>query len=185
MARRVPCHRSVIEVSGDDAGNPTRLLPAQPNATILCSPLAKGAEAGLRVPDQFVPPLHARAEQPRDDERRRRRRRFPELSRRRRDHREAACRAGSNPGWENSTARSTGWSSRDPSKPGGVQVEIAGRLNALLGETAYPNGVRGVWGKVVAEARFGRYSRTQAVEIIDLGLWRGFGAPNEVAELAA
>ena len=29
-------------------------------------------------------------------------------------------------------------------------VEIAGRLNALLGEQAYPNKVRGVWGKVVA-----------------------------------
>ncbi len=41
--------------------------------------------------------------------------------------------------------------SRDPSKPGGVQVEIAGRLKALLGEKAYPNGVRGVWGKMVAE----------------------------------
>ena len=39
---------------------------------------------------------------------------------------------------------------RDPSRPGGVTVEIAGRLNALLGEQAYPNKVRGVWGKVVA-----------------------------------
>lgn len=28
-----------------------------------------------------------------------------------------------------------------------AQVEIAGRLNELLGEKAYPNGVRGVWGK--------------------------------------
>jgi site-specific DNA recombinase len=36
---------------------------------------------------------------------------------------------------------------RDPSRPGGVAVEIAGRLNALLGEGAYPNGV---WGKMVA-----------------------------------
>jgi site-specific DNA recombinase len=34
---------------------------------------------------------------------------------------------------------------RDPSPPGGVTVEIAGRLNALLGEQAYPNKVRGVW----------------------------------------
>jgi DNA invertase Pin-like site-specific DNA recombinase len=40
---------------------------------------------------------------------------------------------------------------RDLSRPGGVQVEIAGRLNQLLGEKAYPNGVRGVWGKMVAE----------------------------------
>jgi len=34
---------------------------------------------------------------------------------------------------------------RDPSRPGGVTIEIAGRLNALLGEQAYPNKVRGVW----------------------------------------
>ena len=39
---------------------------------------------------------------------------------------------------------------RDPSRPGGVTVEIAGRLSALLGEQAYPNKVRGVWGKMVA-----------------------------------
>ncbi len=40
---------------------------------------------------------------------------------------------------------------RDPSKLGGIEVEIVGRLTALLGEKAYPNGVRGVWGKMVAE----------------------------------
>ena len=40
---------------------------------------------------------------------------------------------------------------RDTSRPGGVEVEIAGRLTALLGAPAYPNGVKGVWGKVVAE----------------------------------
>jgi site-specific DNA recombinase len=39
---------------------------------------------------------------------------------------------------------------RDPSRPGGVTIEITGRLNALLGEQAYPNKVRGVWGKMVA-----------------------------------
>jgi site-specific DNA recombinase len=39
---------------------------------------------------------------------------------------------------------------RDPSLPGGATVEIAGRLNSLLGEQAYPNKVRGVWGKMVA-----------------------------------
>ncbi len=39
---------------------------------------------------------------------------------------------------------------RDPSRPGGVTVEIAGRSNALLGEQAFPNKVRGVWGKMVA-----------------------------------
>jgi len=43
---------------------------------------------------------------------------------------------------------------RDPARLGGVMVEIAGRLNALLGENAYPNKVRGVWGKVVAGERF-------------------------------
>jgi hypothetical protein len=43
---------------------------------------------------------------------------------------------------------------RDPSRPGGVAVEIVGRLNALLGEEAYPNKVRGVWGKMVAEVRY-------------------------------
>ena len=39
---------------------------------------------------------------------------------------------------------------RDPSRPRGVTIEITGRLNALLGEQAYPNKVRGVWGKMVA-----------------------------------
>jgi len=39
--------------------------------------------------------------------------------------------------------------------PGGVTIEIAGRLNALLGERAYPNKVRGVWGKMVAESVHG------------------------------
>ncbi|MER8782477.1 recombinase family protein [Mesorhizobium sp. M1006] len=39
---------------------------------------------------------------------------------------------------------------RDPSRIGGIEVEIAGRLTALLGEDAFPNGVKGVWGKVVA-----------------------------------
>ena len=42
---------------------------------------------------------------------------------------------------------------RDP-RDGGVEVEIVGRLTALLGEKAYPNGVRGVWGKMVAEERY-------------------------------
>jgi site-specific DNA recombinase len=45
---------------------------------------------------------------------------------------------------------------RDPSHPGGVTVEIAGHLNALLGEQAYPNKVRGVWGSMVAGERFTR-----------------------------
>lgn len=40
---------------------------------------------------------------------------------------------------------------RDGTRPGGVQVEILGRLTALLGEQAFPNRVKGVWGKMVAE----------------------------------
>ena len=39
---------------------------------------------------------------------------------------------------------------RGPTRPGGVTVEIAGRLTALLHEPVFPNHVRGVWGKVVA-----------------------------------
>jgi hypothetical protein len=31
---------------------------------------------------------------------------------------------------------------RDPSKPGGVEILITGRLNALLGENAFPSGIR-------------------------------------------
>lgn len=34
---------------------------------------------------------------------------------------------------------------RDSARSGGVVVEIAGRLNALLGQEAYPNRVKGVW----------------------------------------
>ncbi|CAN2534725.1 hypothetical+protein [Methylocapsa aurea] len=37
---------------------------------------------------------------------------------------------------------------RDGAPPRGVQVEISGRLTALLG---VPNRVKGVWGKMVAE----------------------------------
>jgi hypothetical protein len=43
---------------------------------------------------------------------------------------------------------------RDRERPGGVAVEIASRLNALLGQGAYPNRVKGVWGKVVAGVRY-------------------------------
>jgi len=39
---------------------------------------------------------------------------------------------------------------RDPARLGGIEIEIAGRLTALLGEEAFPNGVKGVWGKMVA-----------------------------------
>jgi len=47
--------------------------------------------------------------------------------------------------------------SRDTSRPGGVEADIAGRLNALLGAQPYPNGVKGVWGNMVAEERHRRY----------------------------
>jgi site-specific DNA recombinase len=48
---------------------------------------------------------------------------------------------------------------RDPANTKGVMVEITGRLNALLGEATYPNGVRALWVKVVAEVRVGRSPR--------------------------
>ena len=41
--------------------------------------------------------------------------------------------------------------SRDEAKLGGVVVEIKGRLNSLLGDGAYPNKRKGVWGSMVAE----------------------------------
>jgi site-specific DNA recombinase len=40
---------------------------------------------------------------------------------------------------------------RDPERPGGVSVEVAGRLNALLGDSAFPNRVRGVCRVVARE----------------------------------
>ena len=43
---------------------------------------------------------------------------------------------------------------REQSKPGGVEVVIAGRLNALLGEAAFPNGIRKSGGSMVAEDGF-------------------------------
>jgi hypothetical protein len=38
--------------------------------------------------------------------------------------------------------------------PGGLEVEVTGRLGPLLGEEAYPNGIRTVWGSMVAEEGF-------------------------------
>ena len=43
---------------------------------------------------------------------------------------------------------------RDSSEPGADEIEIAGRLNSILGYRAYPNGVKRVWGVVVAEEGF-------------------------------
>jgi SAM hydroxide adenosyltransferase N-terminal domain len=54
---------------------------------------------------------------------------------------------------------------RDSSKLGGVEVEIVGRLTALLGEKAYPTGVRGVWGKMVAEERIRRNHPFLKIEV--------------------
>ncbi len=54
---------------------------------------------------------------------------------------------------------------RDSSKLGGVEVEIVGRLTALLGEKAYPTGVRGVWGKMVAEERIRRNHPFLQIEV--------------------
>jgi hypothetical protein len=42
---------------------------------------------------------------------------------------------------------------RDDSRPG-VQVEITGRLNSLLGDQAFPNGIRAMGGLMVAEEGF-------------------------------
>lgn len=54
----------------------------------------------------------------------------------------------------NRTLMATNWGAftlfRDPERLGGLTVEIAGRLNALLVEKADPNRVKGVWGKMVA-----------------------------------
>ena len=43
---------------------------------------------------------------------------------------------------------------RSTTNRGGVEVEVAGRLSPLLGERAYPNGIRRVWGTMVAEEGF-------------------------------
>ncbi|MGX1168485.1 site-specific DNA recombinase [Bradyrhizobium sp. USDA 372] len=55
---------------------------------------------------------------------------------------------------------------RKPERPGGLAVEIAGRLNAPLGEKAYPNRVKGVWGKVVAGERYLRSPRHLSAEFM-------------------
>ena len=53
---------------------------------------------------------------------------------------------------------------RDPVRPGGVTVEIAGRLTALLHGPVFPSNVRGVWGKVVARGRYLRSPRQDFAE---------------------
>ncbi len=40
---------------------------------------------------------------------------------------------------------------RDLSESGAVEIEVSGRLNAVLGDRSYPNGVKRVCGLVVAE----------------------------------
>jgi site-specific DNA recombinase len=46
---------------------------------------------------------------------------------------------------------------RDPARQGGVEVTVTGRLNAVLGEKAYPNGVCGalVAGAGIEPATYG------------------------------
>ena len=39
-------------------------------------------------------------------------------------------------------------------KPGSIQIEISGRLGALIGEKAFPHGIKSVWGKLVAGEGF-------------------------------
>ena len=43
---------------------------------------------------------------------------------------------------------------RDPSEPGAIEIEISGHLNLIPGERADPNGVKRVWGLMVAEEGF-------------------------------
>ena len=43
---------------------------------------------------------------------------------------------------------------RDAARRGGIEIEIAGRLNSLLADSAHPNGIRRVWGLMVAEDGF-------------------------------
>ena len=47
------------QILRDSAGNPTGLLLAKPNASILYATLAKGPQAAARLPGQFHAPLHA------------------------------------------------------------------------------------------------------------------------------
>ena len=43
---------------------------------------------------------------------------------------------------------------RDPSSPGAVEIEVKGKLSALVSSPAYPEGIKRVWGSVVAEVRY-------------------------------
>ena len=70
---------------------------------------------------------------------------------------------------------------RDRQPPGMIGLYRVGDLKQfLLGglgrrERAYPNKVRGVWGKMVAGDRVGQDSRHQTIAlpaIIELGAWR-------------
>jgi predicted amidohydrolase YtcJ len=74
------------EIVRDKAGNPTGMLVARPNATILYSTLAKGPKLPPEYQYNFDPPFHAGAQSSGSDERVRCRRRLSELSGRLRDH---------------------------------------------------------------------------------------------------
>ena len=80
------------EIVRDAAGNPTGLLLAQPNATILYATLAKGPKLPPEYQLNSTRHFMRETEPARRHQRDRRRRRLPELSRRLRDHREAARR---------------------------------------------------------------------------------------------
>ena len=56
------------EIQRDPSGNPTGLLIARPNATILYATLAKGPKAAAGASDEFHAPFHARTESARPDE---------------------------------------------------------------------------------------------------------------------
>ncbi|WP_181180444.1 hypothetical protein [Mesorhizobium sp. B1-1-7] len=69
---------------------------------------------------------------------------------------------------------------RDPSRIGGVEVEMAGRLTALLGEGAFPHGTKGVGGMVVAGDRSLRFQHSHvpispwlAMSALQKGIRRG------------
>ena len=57
------------EIIRDKAGNPTGMLVARPNATILYATLAKGPKLPVGIPIQLDPAFHAGAEPSRSDER--------------------------------------------------------------------------------------------------------------------
>src|ERR1700730_9841476 len=81
-----PPGAEIVRAAG---GEPTGLLLARPNATILYATLAKGPKLPPRLQKDPPPPLHARAQSAGHHRRDRRGRRLPELPGRLSDHRGA------------------------------------------------------------------------------------------------